>query len=403
VTIACPDCGALEDIPPLPPRSKAVCWLCQRVLEKTSGRSIDAALACSLGTFLLLIPSSVLPLLRVEFFGMRVENSMTDGILDLRGAQWVLIAGLSTVTVIVLPFIRFGLETLVLACLQLGYRPHWLGPAFRWTLWLDPWSMPDVFLFASLVGSYRLITLSQVHVAIGLGGACFTAAGFLTMLTRAALDQRTVWRAVLPDVEVAPGTEVLSCVTCDLVQPLACEGGPCPRCGARLTARKPDAVSRTVALLVAALLLLFPANILPMQITSYLGTRVDYTIFAGVRDLFESGLWPLSVLIFCTSILIPFGKIVAIGWCALSVRRPLRAHLSAKTKVFRLVTELGRWSNIDPFTIVFFVPLANFGALASATAGWGATAFMLMTFLTMLASKTFDPRLMWDAAASPAT
>jgi paraquat-inducible protein A len=81
----------------------------------------------------------------------------------------------------------------------------------------------------------------------------------------------------------------------------------------------------------------------------------------------------------------------------------LRAHLSAKTKVFRLVTELGRWSNIDPFTIVFFVPLANFGALASATAGWGATAFMLMTFLTMLASKTFDPRLMWDAAASPAT
>ncbi|HET9150920.1 MAG TPA: paraquat-inducible protein A, partial [Gemmatimonadales bacterium] len=90
MTIACPDCGALEDIPPLPPRSRAVCRLCDSDLEKTSGRSITAALACSLGAFLLLFPSNILPLLRVDVFGMQVENSVGGGIAVLWSHQWVL-------------------------------------------------------------------------------------------------------------------------------------------------------------------------------------------------------------------------------------------------------------------------------------------------------------------------
>ena len=69
-----------------------------------------------------------------------------------------------------------------------------------------------------------------------------------------------------------------------------------------------------------------------------------------------------------------------------------------KTRLFRAAAELGRWSQTDPFVIVFFVPLMNFGVLASATPSWGAPAFMMMTFLTLLATESFDPRLMWDAA-----
>jgi paraquat-inducible protein A len=50
------------------------------------------------------------------------------------------------------------------------------------------------------------------------------------------------------------------------------------------------------------------------------------------------------------------------------------------------------------FTIAVFVPLMQFGALASARAAWGAPAFLLVVTLTMLASHCFDPRLLWDAA-----
>lgn len=398
MAIGCPDCGALEVIPLLPPRSTAVCRLCQRDLEKTAGRSITAALACSLGTFLLLFPSNLLPLLRIDLLGIRVENVIGQGIADLWSQQWIIISGLTAALVILVPFVRFGLLSVVLASLKFGHRPPWLGPAFRWAEWLDPWGMTDVFLLASFVGYYRMINLGQASVSVQLGGMCFMAAGFLTMLSRAALDRRTVWRAVASEVEIAPGTPSLSCTTCDLVQPLSHEGRACPRCGARLWARKPDALLRTAALLVTAFVFFFPANILPMEISNQLGNRVSYTIFTGVSELFKQGLWPLGVLIFCTSILIPVGKIFAIGWCVFSAWRHSHRHLVAKTKIFRVVAELGRWSKTDPFTIVFFVPLMHFGALASAHASWGATAFMLMTMLTMVASYTFDPRLMWDGA-----
>jgi paraquat-inducible protein A len=403
VTIACPDCGALEHIPPLPPRSKAVCRRCEGDLEKTSGRSITAALACSLGTWILLFPSNILPLLRVNVFGMQAQTSIAGGVAALWRNGWIVIAGTSAILVIGLPFIRFGLLSAALAAVRFGRRPRWLGPAFRWAMWLNLWTMSDVFLLASFVGYYRLINLGHADVSVLRGGWCFMAAGFLTMLSRATLDQRTVWRAIGPEVEVAPGSKTISCTTCDLVQPFSREGRACPRCGARLQARKSDALSRTTALVAAALIFFFPANILPMSVSTHLGSRAAYTIFTGVSDLFDAGIWPLGVLIFCTSILIPVLKIVAIGWCVLSVRTRSRSHLVAKTKIFRLVAELGRWSKTDPFTIVFFVPLVKFGGLASANAGWGATAFMMMSLLTMVASNTFDPRLMWDAALSRPT
>ena len=397
--IACPDCGTLAELSPLPPRSRSICWLCRRDLEKTSGRSITAALACALGTVLLLVPANALPLLRIDLFGIQSQNAIGGGIASLWNNQWFLISAATTAFVIILPFVFFGLLSAVLGCLRFGYRPPWLAAAFRWSAWLDLWAMPDVFLLASFVGYYRLIHLSQADVSIAPGGACFLAAGFLAMLTRAALDRRTVWRMLGPVEAVPLDADTLSCTTCDLVRPLSCEGQRCPRCGARLRARKIDAEARTVALILTGFLLFIPANVLPMEVSSQLGTQQNYTIFTGVRELFQRGLWPLGCLIFCTSIGIPFGKLLVLSWCVHSVWDRSQKRLITKTKLFRLVAELGRWSKVDPFTIVFFVPLVKFGALASATAGWGATAFMMMSILTMAASNTFDTRLMWDAAS----
>ena len=402
MTIACPDCGALEDLPRLPPRSTAVCIRCEGDLEKTAGRSVNATLACSFATFLLLIPTNCLPLVSVDVFGMHTQNVIAVGIWRLMQHRWVLLAGLSALFVIVLPFLRFGLLTAVLGALRLGFRPRWLGKAFRWAVWLDLWAMLDVFLLAAGVGYYRLSHVSEAQITIEIGGACFIAAAVLTMLSRATLDRRTVWRTIGGEMEAPPGEPMIGCTTCDLVQPPARAGSRCPRCGARLHFRKPYALQRTAALIIAGFILLLPANIYPMNVSSQLGRDVGYTIFKGIADLFDAGEWSLGAVVFCTSLLIPILKLLAIAWCVVSVWRRSRAHLPAKTKTLRIVQEWGRWSKTDPFTIVFFVPLMNFGALASSTAGWGAPAFMMMTLLTMAASATFDARLMWDAAGAGA-
>ncbi len=399
MTIACPDCGTLEELPPLPPNSRSLCAICDGRLELTSGRTITGALGCALGTFLLLFPANLAPLMSVTLLGMRREDRLGSGVIAVWHEGWPVLAIAVGLFAVILPFIRFGLLSAVLGAIYLGRRPLWLGWAFRWSMWLDLWAMQDVFLLGCFVGYSRIA--ANLNVTIEAGGYCFIAAALLSMISRAALDRRTVWREITPNRTVpllANNSRVISCTTCDLVMPVTSEGQRCPRCGARLTARKTDSLVRTVALIITGFILFWPANFFPMNVAFQGGNYVSYRIIDGVRELFRAGLAPLGILIFCTSIAIPVVKILGLAWCVSSVVRRSPKHLVVKTRLYRLIDELGRWSNMDPFTIAVFVPLMHFDSLVSSQAAPGATPFILVVVFTMFASIAFDPRLMWDAA-----
>jgi len=399
LAIACPDCCTLLSFPVLPRRSTAVCLRCHNPIATTIGRSLDAALACSLATLLLLVPADVLPLLAAEAFGRRSRASLIGGITQLWNHEWILLAGLSAIFVILLPAVRLGLLCAVLGALRLHYRPAWLGRAFRWAMWLDRWAMVDVFLVAVAAGYYYLNNVERLALSIQVGGVFLMAAGLLTMLSRATLDEQTVWRAIGADVAAAPGEPATGCSACGLVQPSGGAGTSCLRCGLRVRRRKPHAAARTAALASAAFILLIPANVYPMNISVLLGTRATYTSFGYVLQLWSLGLWPLSVLVFWTSIVNPAVMVLSLVWCVISVWRGSDRRLVLKTRLARLVGEAGRWSETSPLSIVFFVPLVDFGSLGAESAGWGATAFILMSLLTIAATVTFDPRELWDTAS----
>lgn len=380
----------------------AICPTCANWMERTSGRSVTAGLACALATLILLFPANLLPLMTVSVLGMSRQGEIASGVLSLWDGKWVLVAGLVATSVVVLPFVRFGLLTIVLAYIWLRRHRSWLGRAFRWSVRLDQWAMPDVFLIGFAIGYSRIA--ADLTVSIDAGGLCLLAAALLSMLSRAILDRRTVWRAISPERTAPdPDKTAISCRVCELVLPGEWERSPCPRCQLRVTSREPDAMIRTAALLIAGLALYFPANFYPMSIAMQAGREVPHRIIDGVQDLFEAGFWPLGVIIFCTSIAIPLLKILGLGWLLLSVRRRSRRQLVFKTYFYRFIDEIGRWSNVDVFTIAVFVPLMQFGALVSARAASGITAFMLVVTLTMFASRSFDPRLLWDAAAQGAS
>lgn len=381
--------------------------LCRTPIESTTGRSIDAALACTVATLLLLIPVDTLPLLKAELLGQRSERSLVAGVTHLWRHDWIALAGLSVIFVILLPAARTLLLTLVLGALRLKLRPPWLGRAFRWAVWLAPWSMLDVFLLAVAVGYYYLTSIEHLNVTIDFGGYLLLAAGLLTMLARATLDEHTVWRMIGGEPRV-PDDRVMGCKTCGLIQPESPTGALCPRCGARNHPRKPHAAMSAAALVAASFILLFPANMYPMNTSDLLGAHLAFTNFGYVRQLWQLGLWPLGVLTFWTSIVTPALMIICVGWCVLSVERQSIRRLVLKTQLLRMVAETGRWSETGPLSIVFFVPLIDFGQIGAEAAGWGATAFIVMTLLMIAASVRFDSRLMWDTrprtgiAASPA-
>jgi paraquat-inducible protein A len=171
----------------------------------------------------------------------------------------------------------------------------------------------------------------------------------------------------------------------------------CPRCAARLHPRKPDSISRTWALLIAAMILYIPANLLPMMKTSSLfGTQSD-TIMSGVVYFWTSGSWYLALIIFFASIMVPLLKMIALVVLLVSVQRRSRWQREQRARLYRLVEFVGRWSMLDIYVVAVIVALVQLKALATIDAGPGAIAFGAVVVLTMFAAMSFDPRLIWDS------
>lgn len=170
----------------------------------------------------------------------------------------------------------------------------------------------------------------------------------------------------------------------------------CPRCVSRLHARKPDSRTRALALMLAAILLYVPANLLPIMTVYRLGSGVPSTILGGVHELVAGGLWSLALLVFFASVLVPVLKLVGLGYLLWSVRRGSRLRQHDRTRLYRLVEGIGRWSMVDMFVLSLLVSLVQIGNIATIETGAGASAFAAVVVLTMLAASSFDPRLIWD-------
>lgn len=192
---------------------------------------------------------------------------------------------------------------------------------------------------------------------------------------------------------------LLSCHVCGQLSRLP-PGLPethCPRCASRLHFRKPDSVARTWALLIAAMILYVPANLLPMMKTSSLfGTQSD-TIMSGVVYFWTSGSWYLALIIFFASIMVPMLKMLALMVLLVTVQRRSRWQREQRARLYRLVEFVGRWSMLDIYVVAVIVALVQLKALATIQPGPGAIAFGAVVVLTMFAAMTFDPRLIWDS------
>ena len=172
----------------------------------------------------------------------------------------------------------------------------------------------------------------------------------------------------------------------------------CPRCGSTLEVRKPNSIGRTWALLTAAVLLYVPANVLPvMQTHTILSRAESHTILGGVVELWNDGSWYLAAIVFIASVVVPILKIFILGLLALGVQRGWTSRLRQRAGLYRMVEAVGHWSMLDVYVIAVLVALVHFRGLAEVLPGPGITAFGAVVVLTMLASASFDPRLIFDA------
>jgi paraquat-inducible protein A len=185
------------------------------------------------------------------------------------------------------------------------------------------------------------------------------------------------------------------CHSCGRVETIEAER--CPRCEAPLHLRKPASLERTVALTLGAAFLYFPANFLPvLRIESSLKGSQENTILSGVIQFWDDGDYPVAVIILTASVIIPILKVLAIIALCLAVRSGRSPK--AMTRLYRLTEYIGRWSMVDVFVVAILVGVVQLGSVLQIDPGAGAFAFAGVVVLTMLAARSFDPRLIWDAA-----
>jgi paraquat-inducible protein A len=191
---------------------------------------------------------------------------------------------------------------------------------------------------------------------------------------------------------------LLLCPSCfQLNRPAAGAAGcGCARCGTRLHFRKPASIARTWAFVIAACVLYVPANVFPVIDSSSLaGTQVD-TIFSGAVYLWNTGSWLLATIVFVASIVVPAAKLGSLALLLVTAQRRSRWRPAERSRLYRFTEYIGRWSMVDIYVGGVLVALVQLHPFASVEPGPGVIYFGAVVVLTMFASSSFDPRLIWD-------
>jgi len=416
--IGCHDCGCLYHREPLNSCERARCTRCRHELYRWHAggplRRADSLVALTLGAVLVYLLAQSFPIVTLELGGMATGATLLQAVGVLWDAEMQVVAAMVLLCAIVFPGLELGALLYVAIGLRRGRRVPGFHLVLRVVQGARHWAMTEVLMIGILITVIKMTSLARVVPHPGL-----FAFGVLTILCALVMryEPRALWEladrlaprppqgAGAVAVAHAPDT-LLACRACGLVnghpwqrsKDGACH---CRRCGAALHRRIPNSIGWTWVMLAAATLLYIPANMLPVMYSRMIGGGAEGdTIMSGVVLFWNTGSPGLAIIIFVASVVVPVSKLVALAWLNATAQLRSRAAPLARTRAYRVVEFVGRWSMLDIFVVALTVALVRFDALATITAGPGAIAFGCVVILTMVASHQFDPRLIWDPIES---
>lgn len=191
---------------------------------------------------------------------------------------------------------------------------------------------------------------------------------------------------------------IVACATCGLVQRV--EPVPkgarakCVRCHFTLFRRHRNSRLRTLVFSLASLILYFPSNLYPIITAEYHGLHSETTIAQGIRGLWHHQQYFIAGLVFCTSLLSPALKIIGLLFISLSLN--WTRWRRARTWVYQLIRVIDPWNMLEVFLLAIAVSMIEMGRVATVHPGRGVFSFTAVVALTLLATLSFDPRLLWD-------
>lgn len=399
----CEECDWINTMPPLQPGQLVRCQRCGHVLVRWPPYVLEQIIGCGCSALLMSLLAVSFPFMGFSANGAARQMSLLETISVLLAEHFTVLGVVLCAVLFVLPLTY--LVILIYLSLALKLQQNWPFQSLlaRWFVVLEPWLMVDVFLVGVLVSLVKLHSLAQIQLGLSFWAFC----GYVVLLVRTVslVDRRWFWHNIggmAPVLSVRPGIaktqHIVGCHYCGAMQ--SGQQKHCLRCGHAVHSRRPASIRSTVALLAAAFIMYLPANLFPIMNTTFLGTTEPSTILGGVVLLWGLGSYPVAIVIFIASVMIPLAKMLALGWLCWQSYFPTACNAPQNHKLYRMTELIGRWSMIDVFVVAILAALVRLGNLMSIIPGPAALSFAGVVILTMIAAMIFDPRLLWDRGLS---
>ncbi|MTH47189.1 membrane integrity lipid transport subunit YebS [Intestinirhabdus alba] len=390
----CPQCDILFSLPQLRARQSAHCPRCHAKIRDGRDWSLTRLAALALAMLLLMPFAWGEPVLHLYLLGIRIDANVMQGIWQMSKQGDPVTAAMVFFCVVGAPLVL----VLAIACL-------WFGKIFGLNLRpvllllerLREWVMLDIYLVGIGVASIKVLDYAWLQPGVGL--FAFIALVILSVLTLSHLNIEQLWQQFYPLPPARrPDRTLRICTGCHFTG-YPDGRGRCPRCHIPLRLRRNQSIQKCWAALLASVVFLLPANLLPISVIYLNGSRQEDTILSGIMSLASSNI-AVAAIVFIASILVPFTKVIVMFTLLLSIHFRCQQGLRTRIRLLRAVTWIGRWSMLDLFVISLTMSLINRDQILAFTMGPAAFYFGAAVILTILAVEWLDSRLLWDAHES---
>lgn len=402
--ILCPQCDMAVALPSLTFGLKALCPRCKTTLSACWAEPRKQPIGYAVSALFMLLLANVFPFINMRVAGIVSEIKLLQIPQVMVAENYTSLATLFLVLVQLVP--TFCMLAIILLCTR-APLPLKLKVAMAKILFqFKTWCMVEIFLAGVLVSFVKLMAYGD----IGIGTSFIPYCLFCLLQVRAfqCIDRRWLWQDIAPAPQLVLPLQVgrtglrqgvRSCSCCTAILPA--DQTRCPRCYSVGYVRRRHSLQWTWSLLMTAFMLYIPAMLMPIMITEALGNKMPSTVMSGVILLWGEGSYPVAMVIFIASIMVPSLKMLAIGWLCLDAngKGKNRADSERMHLIYEVVEFVGRWSMIDVFVIAVLSALVRMGQLMSIYPDIGALLFAMVVIFSMFAAMTFDPRLTWDRAS----
>ncbi|QGM80116.1 paraquat-inducible protein A [Otariodibacter oris] len=398
---SCPECDTLVSITKELNNQTACCPNCHHVLHSGGRWSLGR---CSIIAFaiLILLPLALyFPLMHIDLLGVNLYASVWGGTWKMATSGFPYTAFMILFCSVIMPL------AFVLLILALRFQ-KWIEYRPRYTLIFltkaKQWVMLDVYLVALGVAAFKVREYAPLSFDLYL--IPFLLVTLLTTLLFTKIDPKQLWNDFYPEYyalepeHCTHSTHYTLCHVCDYTfdaNIIDMKGQHrCPRCESNLDVPEKVKLQRVWATLLAGVVMMIPANLLPISSTEFAGSTSADSLMSGVLLFISMGSYAVAGIVFVASIVVPFSKVAVILYLLLAIHFRWKHSIHWQMKLLHYVHFVGRWSMLDLFVLALMMSLVERGQIISFSVGDAAFYFGAAVFLTMISSSNLDAKMLWD-------